>query len=140
MILFLDSSAVVKVYLVEMQIQQVIEAVEAANEVAVSALALAEVTHAITRREQNGEISPDYAREVYRNLLERYKRLLDALKMLEITSDIYDEPLEFRAFQNLKTPDALHLATALHHACQELWANDLRLSEVTSQISFRVLP
>jgi predicted nucleic acid-binding protein len=41
-------------------------------------------------------------------LLERYKRLLDSLKMLEITPDVYDEALEFRAFHNLKTPDALH--------------------------------
>jgi uncharacterized protein len=74
------------------------------------------------------------------NLLERYKRLLSSLKLLEITSDVYDETLEFRAFHNLKTPDALHLATALHHNCQEFWTNDLRLSKVTSQLSFRVLP
>jgi uncharacterized protein len=74
------------------------------------------------------------------SLLERYKRLLGSLKMLEITPDIYDEALEFRAFHNLKTPDALHMATALNHNCQEFWTNDLRLSKVTSQLSFRVLP
>jgi predicted nucleic acid-binding protein len=62
-ILFLDSSAVVKVYLAEAHSEQVIEAVEAASEVFVSALALAEVTHAITRREQNGEVTGDEGRE-----------------------------------------------------------------------------
>jgi uncharacterized protein len=74
------------------------------------------------------------------NLLERYKRLLSSLKLLEITSDVYDEALEFRALHNLKTPDALHLATALRYGCKEFWTNDLRLSRVTSQLSFRVLP
>ncbi|MGL4609627.1 MAG: type II toxin-antitoxin system VapC family toxin [Trueperaceae bacterium] len=48
--------------------------------------------------------------------------------------------MNLRAFHNLKTPDALHLATALHHGCQEFWTNDLRLSKATRQISFRVLP
>jgi uncharacterized protein len=72
-------------------------------------------------------------------LLARYERFLSVLQMLEITSPIYDQALQLRAFYNLKTPDALHLATAIYYGCSEFWTNDLRLSKAAN-LSFRVLP
>ena len=35
---------------------------------------------------------------------------------------------ELRAHHRLKTPDALHLATAQSHGCTEIWTNDNRLN------------
>jgi uncharacterized protein len=48
------------------------------------------------------------------NLLGRYKHLLSSLKLLEITSDVYDEALEFRAFHNLKTPIAKNFGRMIY--------------------------
>ena len=42
-------------------------------------------------------------------------------------------------YRRLKTPDALHLATALHHGCRELWTNDDRLHKVASSLAINVL-
>jgi predicted nucleic acid-binding protein len=40
---------------------------------------------------------------------------------------VYDEATRLRAEHGLKTPDALHLAAALHAGCDEFWTHDQRL-------------
>lgn len=45
---------------------------------------------------------------------------------------IFDLATELRAFQNLRTPDALHLAAAIQHGCTEFWTNDLRLKSAAA--------
>jgi predicted nucleic acid-binding protein len=50
------------------------------------------------------------------------------LTKLPITTETFDLATELRALQGVKTPDALHLATAILGECQEFWTNDLRLT------------
>jgi uncharacterized protein len=107
-ILFLDSSAVVKVYLAEAQSEQVIEAVEAARELFVSTLALAEVTHAITRREQTGEVTSAEAQEAYRNLLTEW----DDLSKIPLNDAVAKEAAMLARTRGLKGADAVQLASA----------------------------
>ena len=49
---------------------------------------------------------------------------------LPLTEAVYELGAEIRASTGLKTPDALHLATALTHRCAEFWTADVRLSRV----------
>ena len=39
------------------------------------------------------------------------------------------------SYPGLKTPDALHLATAQYFQCAELWTNDDRLQKIAPQLS-----
>jgi predicted nucleic acid-binding protein len=98
----------VKVYVTEAQSEEVIEAVEAATEVVVSTLALAEVTHAITRREQNGEITPSNAQEAYKNLLEEWA----SLTRISLNDTVAREAAMPGRTRGLKGADAVQLATA----------------------------
>ena len=51
---------------------------------------------------------------------------------------VFDQAAQLRASHpKLKTPDALHLATALHHGCAEFWTNDLELAKIPVALSFR---
>ena len=60
--------------------------------------------------------------------------------MLEMTIKVFDQAAQLRAdFNSLKTPDALHLATALHHNCDEFWTNDTRLNSVAPSLVKNVL-
>ncbi len=59
---------------------------------------------------------------------------------LELHRGVFERAAELRAKQRLKTPDAIHLATALEHGCDEFWTNDSRLQGAGSEIAFRVLP
>jgi predicted nucleic acid-binding protein len=47
-----------------------------------------------------------------------------------VSSSIADRAADLRARYNLKTPDALHIATAIDAGCQAFLANDLDLRRV----------
>ena len=59
--------------------------------------------------------------------------------MLPITDAIYDEALQLRARFRLKTPDALHLATAQHYGCTAFWTNDDRLKDAAGALAVNLL-
>ncbi len=52
--------------------------------------------------------------------------------ILEMPEAVYDLALSLRVQYNLKTPDALHLATAKYHDCKAFWTNDNRLAMVST--------
>lgn len=65
-------------------------------------------------------------------------RLLTAFDLLFVTNgyetramdrSVFETATQLRAQYNLKTPDALHLASALAAGCEEIWTNDDRLNK-----------
>jgi predicted nucleic acid-binding protein len=72
-------------------------------------------------------------------LLERFRHFFALSHRLNLPDAVYEKATELRARHGLKTPDALHLATALHHRCDELWTNDARLSHVSGGLAINVL-
>lgn len=50
----------------------------------------------------------------------------------DLKRPVFDLATQLRANHSLKTPDALHLATAIHHGCHEFWTNDHRLQKAAS--------
>lgn len=78
-------------------------------------------------------------REENKQLVADYQDFLSAQNWLSINDEIVDRALQLRARHNLKTPDALHLATALDHGCSEFWTNDERLANAAGKISVNVL-
>lgn len=69
-----------------------------------------------------------------------YESFFKAQEMLETKLKCFDKAARLRAdFSSLKTPDALHLATALHHNCDEFWTNDNRLNAVAPSLVKNVL-
>jgi predicted nucleic acid-binding protein len=47
-----------------------------------------------------------------------------------LNARVFNLATELRALDNLKTPDALHLAAAISSGCDEFWSNDDRLAKV----------
>jgi predicted nucleic acid-binding protein len=52
---------------------------------------------------------------------------------------VFDLAADLRATFNLKTPDALHAASAIQHGCDELWTNDQRLAALSGRLRTRVV-
>jgi predicted nucleic acid-binding protein len=77
-------------------------------------------------------------REGNHALLFRYEQFLTALQFLSMPAEVYEIALSLRVEYNLKTPDALHLATAQFHRCQQFWTNDDRLNRASS-LSINIL-
>lgn len=63
----------------------------------------------------------------YRVLLERTSKVM----LVAVSRDIADKAAHLRAQYGIRTPDALHLATALHMGCQVFITNDEMLKRVT---------
>jgi predicted nucleic acid-binding protein len=63
-------------------------------------------------------------------LLARYDAFfaLPDCRRAALDTPVLDLATELRAAQNLKTPDALHLAAAIRSGCAELWTNDARFA------------
>jgi predicted nucleic acid-binding protein len=65
---------------------------------------------------------------------------LPETRRLSINEQAFEIATELRAVHNLKTPDALHLATAIHHGCTEYWTNDIRLKTAAADRLYIVNP
>ncbi len=75
-----------------------------------------------------------------RALQGRFAAFFKSQKMLDLTTGRFDEAARLRAdFTSLKTPDALHLAVAMHHKCDEFWTNDSRLSSIAPALVKNIL-
>lgn len=72
------------------------------------------------------------------SLLARYEQAFAALQIVPCLPSAFDRAADLRAHHGMKTPDALHVATAIVHGCDELWTNDHRLASVRGQIPTRV--
>jgi predicted nucleic acid-binding protein len=78
-------------------------------------------------------------RDGAKSLMADYEDFIAAQNWLSMNDSIVDKALQLRVQYGLKTPDALHLATAMHHGCTEFWTNDDRLNKVASGMSVNVL-
>lgn len=77
-------------------------------------------------------------RESATALVSDYEDFLAAQHWLTIDDSIFNRALYLRAHSGLKTPDALHLATALHHGCTEFWTNDDRLNKAAGILAVNI--
>ncbi len=73
-------------------------------------------------------------------LVDKFCDWFDDLIVLPNTREIFQQGAQLRAdHKSLKTPDAIHLATALHYGCDEFWTNDDRLSKIAPTIAKNIL-
>ncbi len=67
-----------------------------------------------------------------------YEDFLAAQHWLSMTDSEFGRATQLRVMHKLKTPDALHLATALRHSCAEFWTNDDRLDKAAANMAVNV--
>ncbi len=72
-------------------------------------------------------------------LTRAYSELFGKVLSLDMPEQVYLEAAQIRARFGLRTPDALHLATAQHHRCDSLWTNDDRLIQASHGLSKNML-
>jgi predicted nucleic acid-binding protein len=81
-------------------------------------------------------------RDGNRELLERYDMLFGAgrVVVLDVSAESIDRATDLRARHGFKTPDAIHLATAIESAATEFWTGDAAFSRCTDIAVTVLLP
>lgn len=110
MILYLDTSALVKLYAEEPGREDVENAVREARVVAVSEIGYVEACSALARKEREGSFSTDEHDEAVEELRQDYR---EAYLSRPITGDLIARAGELARKHALRAYDAVHLATAL---------------------------
>ena len=109
MMLYLDTSALVKLYVDEPLSQEVSAAVDEAEAVATSLLAYAEARAAFTRARREARFSP----HAYRHIVDAFEEDWPRYITVEVTDRIVKNAGNLAASRALRGYDALHLASAL---------------------------
>ncbi|MBX3091640.1 MAG: type II toxin-antitoxin system VapC family toxin [Cryobacterium sp.] len=68
-------------------------------------------------------------------LHDHYVRALKQFRLLPLEPEHYVRAAELRACHGIRTSDALHLAAAQLHGCDQLWTNDNRMASAASGLS-----
>lgn len=68
-----------------------------------------------------------------------YQAAFQRFLSFELPASVYVDAADIRARSGLRTPDALHLACARHHECEELWTNDDRLQQSAGGLAKNVI-
>lgn len=109
MILYLDTSALVKLYAVEEGREEVERAVEEAGRIATCAVAYAEARAALARKLREGVFSEEEHREAVAALDEDWR----TLEVLSVTDNVARLAGDLAERHALRGFDAVHLASAL---------------------------
>lgn len=118
MILYLDTSALVKLYVEEPLSQELTAAVAEAEAVATSLLAYAESRAAFARARREARLSAQIYRRIVEALVEDWPRYIS----VEVTDRLVKNAGDLAAHRALRGYDALHLASALS-LCQQVTAS-----------------
>lgn len=109
MMLYLDTSALVKLYVDEPMSQELAVAVEEAEAVATSLLAYAEARAAFACARREARLSAQASRQVVEAFVEDWGRYV----VIEVTDRLVMDAGELATHRALRGYDALHVASAL---------------------------
>lgn len=108
MTLYLDTSALVKLYVQEEGSSLVREEVEKASLVATCAIAYVEARSAFARRRREGRLPPGDHRRVIRDLDADWEHYF----LLDVTASLIRQAAKIAEVHRLRAYDAVHLASA----------------------------
>jgi predicted nucleic acid-binding protein len=106
--LYLDTSALLKLYVDEEESEFVRQAAEGARFIATSVLAYVEARAALVRRRHQGDLSPIDYRRLVRDLEADWSRYLT----VEVSASILRDSARLSEVHRLRAYDAIHLASA----------------------------
>lgn len=108
MILYLDSSNIVKLYVEEAGSEELDALLASAEGIATSRIAFAEVRCALARKRRDGDVSPADYGEVVTGFRDDWPRFI----VVEATQDVVERAGGLCEAHRLRTLDAIHLASA----------------------------
>jgi len=136
--LYLDASALVKLFVQEAESDSLNKALLGARGVILSDLALTEMASALGRRTREGTLTPLQASRLHREA----QKLATSCRHVELTPPVHRraEKLLLSTPMPIRALDALHLATALESGAATIVTFDENLRDVAASQGLFVAP
>jgi predicted nucleic acid-binding protein len=136
--LYLDASALVKLFVPEPESDSLNQALLGARGVILSDLALTEMASALGRRTREGVLTRRQAGHLHREAL----KLIASCRHVELTPPVHRraEQLLLSIPMPIRALDALHLATALEAGAATMVTFDLNLRDIAASQGLFVAP
>ncbi|MBU1669506.1 MAG: type II toxin-antitoxin system VapC family toxin [Actinobacteria bacterium] len=140
--LFVDTSALVKLYYSEPDSDQVEEWILGATRVFISELSRVEFASALAKKVRIGEIDAETCLEIWNSFRDDLESTqLEVLSLLEEDyAQAIELLLEFGASDNLRTLDSLQLAAALREPQSLFLSSDIILARMAEKVGLRLAP
>jgi hypothetical protein len=137
---YLDASALVKVYVREPESEQLDRLIDGRQDLVASDLAATETVSAVARRRREGQVNAEVAGRIHRALLDDIDEGL--FLRAQLTPDVHRAAERLLLAQDvpLRASDALHLALATTAEAAAVVTFDQRLREAAVRIGLAVLP
>jgi predicted nucleic acid-binding protein len=139
--IYLDSSALAKLYLPEPGSDILNGMLEGRDDLVISDLAVTEVVSALARRRREGQIDAGFVRRVQREILQHVAA--GVYRSVELAATIHREAerlLLHLARVPLRAADALHLALALGSGARAVATYDQRMGDAARALSLALVP
>ena len=138
--IYLDSSALAKLYLPEDESDRLDDLLRGRRDLMISELAITEVLSAVTRRKREGLIDAEQAFQIRDALLaDAGSGVFDLLNLDPAVHREAERLLLGNASLPLRTLDALHVALALSGSSSHMITFDVRMRAVALQVGLRVV-
>lgn len=139
--MYLDASALVKLYLPERGSNEVNRSVRGRRDLVVSDLTVTELVSALARRRREGSLRPEAASRLRETvLLHLSAGIFERVLGLDPRTHRQAERLLFSSSRSLRAGDALHLALAASAEARAIVTFDLHLAEAARATGLRAIP
>lgn len=139
--LYLDASALVKIYLPEAGSQELDYALLGRRDLIVSDLAVTEIISALARRRREGAINPQAVARLHRAILADIDSgLFHRVDLLPAIHREAERLLLFLQKTPVRAADALHLALATASNAASIATFDKRMTEGARYLGFNAVP
>lgn len=139
--LYLDSSAVVKLYFPETESETLNQVLQSRRDVLISDLAVTEIVSSLSRRRRENDLAPDVVTRLHVALLEHVEQgLYRRIELLPAVHRDAERLLQLLDAVPLRAADALHLALAMSGGAGALITYDRRLAEAARATGLRTYP
>ncbi len=139
--LYLDASALVKIYLPESGSDELDAALTGREDLMISDLGITEIISALARRRREGNLGIEVVSRLHAGILDDVEGgLYEVIPLLPITHREAERLLLALEEKPLRAGDALHLALAITAGARSVITFDRRLAEAARRIGIRAVP
>ena len=132
--IFLDSSALVKLYIREDGTDRVVELCESAREMTVSVLCVAEVLSACNRLLREGLLDNSN----YLSIKQQFLADLESASIIGVTADVLDYSIACLEKGSIRSLDSIQIGSALAHKCDIFITADIKQKNIADLMGLQV--